>query len=136
MTNYFNPATIFLMLVIASTGSATLNPTFSLNVGAQEESVLAGTSWQLVEFNGSADTAIIPDDRTKYTITFGGDGRVSARIDCNRGSGIWRSAGSNHIMFGPLALTRAMCPPGSLHDQIVKHWTLVRLIKDGHLFCR
>jgi heat shock protein HslJ len=141
MTNCFNPAIIFVMLLIASTGSAsisalTFSPTFSLKAGAQNQTVLAGTSWQLVEFDGSADTAIIPDDRTRYTITFGGDGRVSARIDCNRGTGNWRSAGANQIIFGPLALTRAMCPPGSLHDQIVKHWTLVRsyTIKDGHLF--
>ena len=141
MTNNFNSAAILLMLVIASTGSASISPTtpgptFSLRAGAQDESVLAGTSWQLVEFQGSAETAIIPDERTKYTITFGGDGRVSVRIDCNRGAGNWRSAGANRIMFGPLALTRAMCPPGSLYDQIVKHWKLLQsyAIKDGHLF--
>jgi para-nitrobenzyl esterase len=29
-----------------------------------------------------------------------------------------------------------MCPPGSLHDQIVKQWDYIRsyVIKDGHLF--
>ena len=29
-----------------------------------------------------------------------------------------------------------MCPPGSLHDQIVKQWGNVRsfVIKEGHLF--
>jgi para-nitrobenzyl esterase len=29
-----------------------------------------------------------------------------------------------------------MCPPGSLHDQIVNHWEFVRsyILKDGHLF--
>lgn len=29
-----------------------------------------------------------------------------------------------------------MCPPGSLHDQVVKHWEYVRsyVIKDDHLF--
>ena len=38
--------------------------------------------------------------------------------------------------FGPLALTRAQCPPGSLHDQIVKQWTYIRsyVMKEGHLF--
>ena len=35
-----------------------------------------------------------------------------------------------------LALTRAACPPGSLHDQIVKQWGNIRsyVLKDGHLF--
>ncbi|HEY6120105.1 MAG TPA: META domain-containing protein [Pyrinomonadaceae bacterium] len=97
---------------------------------------LGGTSWQLVKFQGSNDSTLTPDDRSKYTIALGTDGRVTARIDCNRGRGTWKSSGPNQIQFGPLALTRAMCPPGSLHDQIAKHWNLVRsyIIKDGHLF--
>jgi hypothetical protein len=35
-----------------------------------------------------------------------------------------------------LALTRAQCAPGSLHDQIVKQWGNTRsyVIRDGHLF--
>ena len=97
---------------------------------------LGGTSWQLVKFQGSDDTILTPDDRTKYTITFGTDGALIARIDCNRGRGTWKSSGPNQLEFGPMALTRAMCPPRSLHDQIVKHWNFVRsyVIKDGHLF--
>jgi heat shock protein HslJ len=102
----------------------------------QRATQLGGTSWQLVKFQGGDDTSLMPDDKSKYTITFGKDGRVSARIDCNRGSGAWKSSGSNQLQFGPIALTRAMCPPGSLHDQISKNWTFVRsyIIKDGHLF--
>jgi para-nitrobenzyl esterase len=40
------------------------------------------------------------------------------------------------IAFGPLTLTRAKCPAGSLHDQIVKPWGNIRsyVVKDGHLF--
>jgi heat shock protein HslJ len=97
---------------------------------------LAGTSWQLVKFQSMDDTTLTPDDRTKYTITFAADGQLSARIDCNRGHGTWRSAGPNQIEFGPLALTRAQCASGSLHDQIVKQWGNIRsyVIRDGHLF--
>src|SRR4029077_1756897 len=97
---------------------------------------LGGTSWQLVKFQSSDDKTLTPDDRAKYTIVFGTDGRVSARIDCNRGSGTWKSAGPNQLQFGLMATTWAMCPPGSLYDRIVKDWELVRsyTIKDGHLF--
>lgn len=97
---------------------------------------LGGTSWQLVKFQGSDDTTLTPDDTTKYTLAFAADGGLSVRIDCNRGRGTWKSSGSSQLQLGPLALTRAMCPPGSLHDQIVKHWEFIRsyLIKDGHLF--
>jgi len=33
-------------------------------------------------------------------------------------------------------LTRAMCPPGSLHDRIVRHLPIVRsyVVRDGRLF--
>jgi para-nitrobenzyl esterase len=97
---------------------------------------LGGTSWQLVKFQSSNDKTVTPDDPAKYTIAFATDGSVSARIDCNRGRGAWNSSGPNQLQFGPLALTRAMCPPGSLHDRIVKDWEFVRsyTFKDGHLF--
>ena len=97
---------------------------------------LSGTSWQLVQFQGSDDTTLIPDDKGKYTITFNADASVSVRIDCNRGQSTWQSDKANQLQFGILALTRAMCPPGSLHDRIVGDWEYVRsyVIRDGHLF--
>ena len=97
---------------------------------------LRGTSWQLVKFQGGDDKTLTPDDRSKYTIEFASDARLNVGIDCNRGRGTWKSSGANQLQFGPLALTRAKCPPGSLHDQIVKQWSYIRsfVIKDGHLF--
>jgi heat shock protein HslJ len=97
---------------------------------------LGGTSWQLVKFQGSDDKTLTPDDRAKYTISFTANGRVSARIDCNRGSGTWKSAGANQLQFGAMALTRAMCPPGPIQDRIGRDLGYVRsyTIKDGHLF--
>jgi para-nitrobenzyl esterase len=97
---------------------------------------LGGRSWQLVQFQGSDDTTLTPDDKSKYTITFRTDGRVSVRLDCNRGRGTWTSSGPQQLQFGPLALTRAMGPPGALHDRLAKDWEFVRsyTLKDGHLF--
>jgi len=97
---------------------------------------LGGTSWQLVKFQGGDDRVLVPDDRSKYTIAFGADGSVSARIDCNRGRGAWKSDGPSRLEFGPMAVTSAMCPPGSLHDHILKQWNFVRsyVIRDGRLF--
>lgn len=103
---------------------------------ATSQTGLAGTSWQLVKFQGSDDTTLTPDDRSKYTVEFGAGGQLTARVDCNRGRGTWKSTGSSQIAFGPLALTRALCPPGSMHDQIVKQWGNIRsyVIREGHLF--
>jgi len=102
--------------------------------GASES--LVGTSWQLVKFQGGDGAVLTPDDRSKYTLAFAADGVVNARIDCNRGRGGWKSAGPSQIEFGPMAITRAMCPPGSLHDQLVKHWPFIRsyTMRDGRLF--
>ena len=97
---------------------------------------LVWTSWQLVKFQGGDDTVLTPDERAKYTIELAAGGALTARVDCNRGRGSWKSTGSSQIEFGPLALTRAQCPAGSLHDQIVKQWGYIRsyVINDGHLF--
>jgi para-nitrobenzyl esterase len=89
--------------------------TLACSAGTQTspQAGLGGTSWQLVKFQGGDGKTLTPDDKAKYTITFGTDNRVSARVDCNRGAGTWKSSGANQLEFGPLALTRAMCPPGS-----------------------
>jgi para-nitrobenzyl esterase len=97
---------------------------------------LGGTSWQLVRFQGGDDTVLTPEDKSKYTMAFDTEGRVSVRIDCNRGAGTWKSSGPPQLEFGPLALTRAMCPPAPLNDRLAKDWAYVRsyVMKDGHLF--
>jgi len=97
---------------------------------------LAGTSWQLVKFQSSDDKKITPDDRTKYTISFGANGRASIRLDCNRGSGSYESKGPNQLEFGRFAITLMMCPPGSLQNRVARDLGAVRsyVIKDGHLF--
>ena len=97
---------------------------------------LAGTTWRLAHFVGRGGPTLSPVDKAKYTVAFGKDGIVNVRIDCNRGHGTWKSPGPNRLEFGPLALTRAMCPPAPLNDQLVKDWPMVRLytIRDGHLF--
>ena len=97
---------------------------------------LGGTAWQLVQFQGGDGTTLTPDDRTKYTIEFGTEGSLNARIDCNRGRGNWTSSGPGQLLLGLLVLTRAQCAPGSLHDRLVQHWPYVRsyLVKEGHLF--
>ena len=121
-----------LVTILLLAACAAVAPTLSQSATPN----LSGTSWQLVKFQGSDDKTLTPDDKTKYTIQFNTDGVLSARIDCNRGRGTWKSSGASQLQLGPLALTRAMCPPGSLHDQIVKHWNFIRsyIIRDDHLF--
>ena len=97
---------------------------------------LAGTSWQLVKFQGGDGSVVTPDEKAKYTVAFAADGTISMRIDCNRGRGGWKSAAPGQVEFGPMAITRAACPPESLHDHIVGRWPYVRsyVVKDGRLY--
>ena len=97
---------------------------------------LAGTSWQLVAFRGGDGTVLRPDDASRYTFTFEPEGVFTARIDCNRARGGWKSPAPGRLEFGPMAATRAACPPGSMHDQIVRQLPHVRsyLIRDGRLY--
>jgi para-nitrobenzyl esterase len=97
---------------------------------------LAGTSWQLLRFTGSDGKPLEPDDPSKYTLSFEPGGGVIARIDCNRGHATWKSEAANQLALGPLALTRMMCPPGSMHDRVAADWGAVRsyTVKDGRLF--
>lgn len=129
---------VMLTLAAVAIASATTSsePTFAVATNPSATNELAGTSWKLVKFQGGDDTTSVPDDGSKYIITFGRNGRVTARVDCNRGSSTWRSSRANELQFGSWSMTRAKCPPGSLHDRIVTEGANVRsyYIKDGHLF--
>ena len=116
-------------VLLAAWGCAQLAPQ------ARPES-LAGTSWQLVKFQGGDGAVRTPDDKSKYTLAFVDEAVFNVRFDCNRGRGGWKSPGPKQLEFGAMALTRAACPPESLHDQLVKHWPYVRsyLIKGGRLY--
>ena len=97
---------------------------------------LQGTTWRLLKIQSMDDTAFTPDEPDRYTLTFGADGRVSVRADCNRGTGSWQSESGSQLTFGPIAATRALCPPGSISDTFLAQFQWVRsyMMQDGHLF--
>jgi len=123
-------------VLVAIAAVAIVSPTLGSMARPQHQSDLNGTSWKLVRFQAPDETTVVPGDGSKYTITFGGDGRVTARVDCNRASSTWRSPGASELQFGSWSRTSAKCGPGSLHDKIVMEGANVRTysIKNGHLF--
>jgi len=123
------------LLVLGLIASQSVSAQIPGRVG--EQASLAGTSWQLVRFQNANGTAFTPDLRSKYTIAFGTDGRVSVRLDCNRGSSTWSSVGANSLTFGRLTTTTFIgCASGSLAPTIARDWSYVRsyAIRNGHLF--
>lgn len=97
--------------------------------GAEAPHPLAGTSWELVELRSPEDSIGIVrvDDPARYTLAFGADGNAAFRLDCNRGCGTWRSEAPGRVEFGPVATTRAMCPPGSLDARLGRELPFVRV---------
>jgi para-nitrobenzyl esterase len=97
---------------------------------------LEGSAWQLVAFRGGDRTLLQPGDPSGYTLRFEADGVFTARIDCNRARGGWKSAAAGRLELGPMAATRAECAPGSMHDHIVRHLPDVRsyVLKGGRLY--
>lgn len=63
---------------------------------------------------------LAPDRPDRYTIRFERTGRVSVRADCNRGGGSYTVTRERRLSFGPIALTRAACPAGSLGDRFAR----------------
>ena len=128
--------TLRVMLAIASVAIASASLSAAHGQRSSANNPLSGTSWQLVKFQGPDERTFTPDDKSKYTIKFGSDGRVVARVDCNRASSTWRVSANDELKFGSWSRTSAKCGAGSLHDQIVNEGGAVRkfAIKDGHLF--
>jgi heat shock protein HslJ len=113
------------------------------NDSREPDVVLAPSSWRLVEFQ-SMDDAIgttRPGDPSRYTMTLADDGTVAMQLDCNRASGTWSAepgadGASGAFTFGPLAMTRAFCPPPSMDQSIAMQTGFVRsfVLRDGRLY--
>ena len=93
---------------------------------------LAGTNWRLVEFQSMDDGQGTkkPDNRDKYTVTFHGDGSLTAKLDCNRAVGPWRNdianATGGSLSIGPLGVTKAFCPEPSMSEFLERQFGYVR----------
>jgi heat shock protein HslJ len=79
-------------------------------------------------------------DPSRYTMQFSADGNVALRLDCNRAMGTWKatpgaSGDAGSMEFGPLAGTRALCPPPAIDEWVVRDMAYVRsyLFTNGQL---
>jgi hypothetical protein len=82
-----------------------------------------------------------PQNPSLYTMRLNRDGSVTMRLNCNRAKGAWSAepgndAASGRFEFGPLATTRALCPPPSLDTQIAAQSRFIRsyLFTDDRLY--
>jgi heat shock protein HslJ len=103
-------------------------------MAASGDTLLTNTVWSWRETVMSDDKRIRPDAPERYTLTFQPGGMVAVRADCNRGSGSYLLNGGS-LSFGPVALTRAMCPPESRDADFMKGLGAVsgQLFRNGEL---
>ena len=90
---------------------------------------LAGVTWMWAGTVTPVE-AFTPADPASYTLELGADGRAAVRADCNRGNCAYRLSGSE-LRFGPMAMTQAMCAPGSLDSRFAQ-----QLAGAAHTFWR
>lgn len=104
---------------------------------------LADTDWRLIEIQSMDDAqgTTRPNDPALYTMRLNGDGTVQMRLNCNRANGTWSAEPgpdptSGRFEFGPLAGTRALCPPPSLDERITSQAQYVRsyVLKEDRLY--
>ena len=105
--------------------------------------LLANSRWRLVEFQSMDDAqgTMRPAASSVYTMHLQADGTASMRLDCNRATATWSATpggeeSNGSFTFGPVAATRAICPPPNLDEKIVAHAEYVRgyLQKDDRLY--
>ena len=88
-------------------------------MAAAGDSQLTGSVWAWKEIVMSDGRRIKPDAPERYTLVFQPGGMVTVGADCNRGSASYLLNGAA-LSFGPMALTRAMCPTGSMDTEFTK----------------
>jgi heat shock protein HslJ len=93
------------------------------------DALLTGTPWAWQSTKLRDGARIVPDVPARYTITFQPGGKVAVRADCNHGTASYL-LNDTALTFGPVALTKMMCPPGSQDAEFLKELAAV----DGQNF--
>jgi heat shock protein HslJ len=87
----------------------------AVSVSHQDPSAFGLTegTWSLRRAVRADASLLEPADPQHYTLALLPDGGAAIRADCNRGVGRYEVSGAR-LTFAPFALTRALCPEGSL----------------------
>ena len=85
---------------------------------------LAGTSWRWLYTQTPTEKLAAPDSKS-YMLSFGADGRIAGKADCNRMTGSYQAT-DKQLTFGGMATTRMACPPGSIGERFARDLGLVR----------
>lgn len=112
----------FLALAASVTACSHMSNDSAAGGAADASFTLAGSSWQLVEITSGEPTSGSVEAGL-YTLLIRADGTAAFRLDCNRGFGRWEGttgseSNSGSLSFTDIGVTRALCPPESISDQV------------------
>lgn len=86
---------------------------------------LQGSAWQLAGYTPATGHPPVEVQAGQVVFTFGSDGRLSAKLDCNRGAASYTVVpeGPSHglLQVGPLGVTRMMCPDSNALAATLAH---------------
>ncbi len=85
---------------------------------AEDTMQLEDTNWQLLNMKVMGGFLFTPQDPSQYRLNFRSDNRLTGVSDCNTISGSYFQDDSG-FRFEPFVSTRKLCPPGSLHNNLV-----------------
>jgi heat shock protein HslJ len=79
---------------------------------------LQGTEWRLRSLARADGSTVSITDPSSFTIRFGNDGNLAARVDCNGCGGSYRIEGGS-LIAGPFACTLIFCGRGLPETEFV-----------------
>jgi para-nitrobenzyl esterase len=96
---------------------------------------IVGVTWEWVSFTTPVEQIQV-DSPASYTIRLDPDGKLAMKADCNRGMSSWTAGPDRRIQIAPIALTRMLCPPGSLGERFAREAgrASIWFQKDGDLY--
>ncbi len=107
----------------------------SIDLRLERNPEVTGIVWRLVQIQYANNTALVPEDPSKYTLILSQDGTVTVRADCNRGMGTYLMAGP-WLVMRKLAYTHQICLDNSLFDPYTKALEAVSscMFREGNFY--
>ena len=135
-------STLCILSVSLALGACSSTPASSPAATASTAPSLEGTSWRLASFmsNDDGSKALRPGTPDGFTLSFGKDDRLAVKLDCNRGNGPWQAVATDAmggtLSMGPVATTRAMCPPDAIGTRLAQDLPALRTwrLQDNRLY--
>jgi heat shock protein HslJ len=115
--------------------SIAVAPGLSAQAAAGLPAEMVDVTWEWVSFTTPVEEITV-DVPERYTMQLTKDGNVALQADCNRGMTSYTAGSDGKLTFSGIALTRAMCPQGSLSNRFVREVERASsyFLRDGDLF--